>query len=80
VIEVAIGEYGTDVLDELFDVTKFTNINDRKKCLRISGEDNEAQLDNGAFSGYSFFVTRKYILYYSNWCNDNKYYANIFIL
>ncbi|KAF0748215.1 ATP-binding cassette sub-family G member 1-like isoform X1 [Aphis craccivora] len=48
-IEVAIGEYGTDVLDELFDITKFTNINDRKKCLRISGEDNEAQLDNGAY-------------------------------
>jgi len=50
VIEVALGEYGTDVLDELIDITKFTNINDRNKCLTISGEDNEAQLDNGAFS------------------------------
>jgi len=50
VIEVAIGEYGTDVLVELFDITKFTNINNCNKCLTISGEGNEAQLENGTFS------------------------------
>ncbi|CAH1738910.1 ATP-binding cassette sub-family G member 1-like isoform X1 [Aphis gossypii] len=48
-IEVAIGEYGTGVLVELFDITKLTNINDRNKCLTISNEDNEAQLDNGEY-------------------------------
>lgn len=57
-IEVAIGEYGTDVLVELFDITKFTNTNDRNRCLTISGEGDEAQLENGAFSWYIFFVTR----------------------
>lgn len=56
---MAIGEYGTGVLVELFDITKLTNINDRNKCLTISNEDNEAQLDNGVFSRYTFFVTRK---------------------
>jgi len=50
VIEVAIGEYGTGVLVELFDITKLTNINNHNKCLTISGEGNEAQFDNGVFS------------------------------
>ncbi|CAI6349680.1 unnamed protein product [Macrosiphum euphorbiae] len=40
-IEVAIGEYGTDVLVGLFDTTKITNTNGRNKCHTISGQDHD---------------------------------------
>jgi len=42
VIEVAIGEYGTDTLVGLFDTTKIININGHNKCHNIYGEDHEA--------------------------------------
>lgn len=50
-IEVAIGEYGTDVLVKLADTTKITYIKDHNNCLLISG-DQELQLENGAFTLY----------------------------
>jgi ATP-binding cassette, subfamily G (WHITE), member 1 len=49
VIEVAIGDYGTDVLVKLFDTTKITYINDRNKYPTISGEGRETRLENGTF-------------------------------
>jgi len=51
VIEVAIGEYGTDVLVKLADTTKTTYINGHNNCHLISG-DQELLLENGAFSLY----------------------------
>ncbi|XP_001943523.1 ATP-binding cassette sub-family G member 1 [Acyrthosiphon pisum] len=45
-IEVAIGEYGTDVLVKLADTTKITYIKDHNNCHLIS-EDQELQLENG---------------------------------
>jgi len=51
VIEVAIGEYGTDVLVKLADTTKTTYINGHNNCHLISG-DQELQLENGAFLLY----------------------------
>ncbi|XP_022165957.1 ATP-binding cassette sub-family G member 1 isoform X2 [Myzus persicae] len=45
-IEVAIGEYGTDVLVKLADTTKITYIKEHNKCHLISG-DQELQLENG---------------------------------
>ncbi|KAE9538590.1 hypothetical protein AGLY_005689 [Aphis glycines] len=47
-IEVAIGEYGTDVLVKLADTTKTTYINGHNNCHLISG-DQELQLENGTF-------------------------------
>lgn len=51
VIEVAIGEYGTDVLVKLSDTTKITYIKEHNNCHLISG-DQESQLENGAFTLY----------------------------
>lgn len=51
VIEVAIGEYGTDVLVKLADTSKITYIKDHNNCHLISG-DQELQLENGAFTLY----------------------------
>ncbi|XP_060851168.1 ATP-binding cassette sub-family G member 1-like [Rhopalosiphum padi] len=45
-IEVAIGEYGTDVLDKLADTTKITYVNGHNNCHLISS-DQELQLENG---------------------------------
>ncbi|KAL4097867.1 hypothetical protein QTP88_022570 [Uroleucon formosanum] len=45
-IEVAIGEYGTDVLVKLADTSKITYIKDHNNCHLISG-DQELQLENG---------------------------------
>lgn len=47
-IEVAIGEYGSDVLAKLADTTKTTYINGHSNCHLIS-ENQESQLENGAF-------------------------------
>ena len=52
-IEVAIGEYGTDVLIKSFDTTKVTNTNGLNKCHTFSGEDHEAiELEIGEFLSY----------------------------
>lgn len=52
-IEVAIGEYGTDVLVELFDSTKMANTNGRNKCHTIYGGDHEAiEFEIGTFLCY----------------------------
>lgn len=51
VIEVAIGEYGTDILVKLADTSKITYIKDHNNCHLISG-DQELQLENGAFTLY----------------------------
>lgn len=49
-IEVAIGEYGTDVLVESFDTTKIINTSGRNKCHTISEEDHEEiELEIGGF-------------------------------
>jgi len=45
-IEVAIGEYGTDVLNKLADTTKITYINGHNNCHLISS-DQELKLENG---------------------------------
>jgi len=51
VIEVAIGEYGTDVLVKLADTTKTIYNKNHNNCHLISG-DQELQLENGAFTLY----------------------------
>jgi len=49
VIEVAIGEYGNDLLPELFDTTKTTYINGGNESYTFFDEDHEAQIENGVF-------------------------------
>jgi len=51
VIEVAIGEYGSDVLAKLADTTKTTYIKKHNNCHSIS-DGQELQLENGAFTVY----------------------------
>lgn len=55
VIEVAIGEYGTDVISKILDTTKLMNINGHKKCHTISYTDHETQLENGAYCLYNIY-------------------------
>ncbi|XP_027836537.2 ATP-binding cassette sub-family G member 1-like [Aphis gossypii] len=57
-IEVAIGEYGTDVLVKLADTTKTTYINGHNNCHLISG-DQELQLENGTFLKNNNIVDKK---------------------
>lgn len=57
-IEVAIGEYGTDVLVKLADTTKTTYINGHNNCQLISG-DQELQLENGTFLKNNNTVDKK---------------------
>jgi len=58
VIEVAIGEYGTDILVKLADTTKITYTNEHNNCHLLS-EDQELQLENGVFSLYIVMYNRR---------------------
>ncbi|KAL5239615.1 hypothetical protein ACI65C_007025 [Semiaphis heraclei] len=57
-IEVAIGEYGTDVLAKLADTTKTTYIKKHNNCHSIS-DDQELQLENGTCLKNNNIVVKK---------------------
>lgn len=65
-IEVAIGEYGTDVLETLFDSTTQNPSINIHHHHRINSDDEESQLENGEFK-----ISIKI---------DDNNYANLFIL
>ncbi|XP_060852904.1 ATP-binding cassette sub-family G member 1-like [Rhopalosiphum padi] len=78
-IEVAIGEYGTDVLVKLFDTTKITYINDRNKYPTISGGGRETQLENGACQE-NINVDNKRLSYKSELLNKPQFYVQAYHL
>ncbi|XP_015369893.1 PREDICTED: ATP-binding cassette sub-family G member 1-like [Diuraphis noxia] len=77
-IEVAIGEYGTDVLAKLADTTKTIYIKKHNNCHLISG-DQELQLENGTCLKNNNIVVKKQPLK-SKILNKPPYYLQAYHL